>query len=157
MYRGLRHAEVSELQRFLITLKFLSAGNDTGFFGNLTYSAVITFQTRNGIPGTGFVGPLTLQKLNQLRGGGSTTALSGNFTRPLFVGVRDPQVLLLQQVLTKEGFLASVNNTGYYGPITLEAVKQFQCRYNIICNGGPLSTGWGLVGGKTRQQLNTLK
>lgn len=38
----------------------------TGNFGNLTKQAVIRFQQKHGIPGTGFVGPITRAKINQM-------------------------------------------------------------------------------------------
>lgn len=37
----------------------------TGFFGPLTYAAVVKYQRANGIPATGFVGPLTRAALNK--------------------------------------------------------------------------------------------
>lgn len=36
----------------------------TGYFGAITKAAVVAYQTANGIAGTGYVGPLTLAKLN---------------------------------------------------------------------------------------------
>ena len=38
----------------------------TGNFGNLTKLAVIKFQEKNTISATGFVGPLTRTKINQI-------------------------------------------------------------------------------------------
>ncbi|MFN7088787.1 MAG: peptidoglycan-binding domain-containing protein, partial [Candidatus Paceibacteria bacterium] len=43
--------------------------------------------------------------------------------------------------------------TGYFGTLTEQAVKNFQCRYNIVCGGSPLETGWGQVGPQTRERL----
>jgi len=40
----------------------------TGHFGKLTASAVSAFQSLYGLPSVGRVGPLTLQKLNELLG-----------------------------------------------------------------------------------------
>jgi len=36
----------------------------TGYFGAITKAAVVAYQTANGVPSTGYVGPLTLAKLN---------------------------------------------------------------------------------------------
>jgi peptidoglycan hydrolase-like protein with peptidoglycan-binding domain len=44
----------------------------TGYFGNLTKSAVSRFQELNGLAAVGRVGPLTLKKLNELLGWSSS-------------------------------------------------------------------------------------
>ena len=46
-----------------------SSGSETSYFGGLTKSAVIKFQTKHGIsPVAGYVGPVTRAKLNSLSG-----------------------------------------------------------------------------------------
>jgi hypothetical protein len=63
---GTRGPQVTELQQLLTKLGFYN-GPVTGYFGNLTRRAVIKFQQTYGIsPATGFVGPLTRGKLNQV-------------------------------------------------------------------------------------------
>ena len=72
LYRGISNrSAVSCLQQFL-----KSQGSDiypegfvTGFFGNLTKTAVINFQKKYNILQTGFVGILTREKINQLLNG----------------------------------------------------------------------------------------
>ena len=77
------------------------------------------------------------------------------FTQNLYPGQRSQQVKKLQELLATdkeiypEGF-----TTGYYGSLTTKAVQRFQCKYNIVCFGSPQTTGWGLVGPKTRKKLN---
>lgn len=46
--------------------------------------------------------------------------------------------------------------TGYFGILTQSAIQRFQCEHNIICEGSPQTTGYGLVGPKTRQKLNEI-
>jgi peptidoglycan hydrolase-like protein with peptidoglycan-binding domain len=73
---GARNEAVRALQRLLIAKGFLMKGNDSGFFGSLTRSAVQKFQCAqkiicSGSPSTtgyGFVGAKTRAKLNELRG-----------------------------------------------------------------------------------------
>ncbi len=54
-----------------------SAGNETAYFGTMTQAAVIKFQIKNGVSGTGVVGPLTRAVLNA---GSSVTTTSAAFT-----------------------------------------------------------------------------
>ncbi|MDD5068595.1 MAG: peptidoglycan-binding protein [Candidatus Pacebacteria bacterium] len=62
---GMSGADVSALQAFLAGLPGVyPQGLVTGYFGPLTKAAVTNFQIRNGIPGVGRVGPLTLAVLN---------------------------------------------------------------------------------------------
>jgi len=61
-------ADVAALQKFLQAKGFWPVGTGTkeasGYFGSLTKSALMAYQTSVGIPATGFAGPLTLAKLN---------------------------------------------------------------------------------------------
>lgn len=98
------------------------------------------------------MGPLTAAKIDQLRG--STPPTGATFTVPLYLGVRNSQVVNLQLFLIQRGILAAGNNTGYFGPLTEAAVRTFQCQQSIVCSGDRYSTGWGVVGAKTRGALN---
>ncbi len=44
--------------------------------------------------------------------------------------------------------------TGYFGPLTQQAVRRFQAKYRITSSGDENTTGYGLVGPKTRKKLN---
>lgn len=76
------------------------------------------------------------------------------FTKPLYMGLRGDDVLILQRVLYEEALLPMDAITGYYGPLTTKAVQQLQVRYDIVTEGTIETTGFGLVGGKTRSVLN---
>ncbi|NDE67982.1 peptidoglycan-binding protein [bacterium] len=69
---GSTGADVTALQTWLSTSGFLSmpAGVAKGYFGQLTKAAVVKYQASVGLPATGFVGPMTIAKLN----GASMTA-----------------------------------------------------------------------------------
>ena len=72
LYLGVSNqAEVRCLQSFLKAqgMSIYPEGLITGFFGTLTKNAVIKFQAKYQIPATGFVGPLTKAKINQLLNG----------------------------------------------------------------------------------------
>jgi hypothetical protein len=63
---GSTGADVTALQSWLVSNGFLTmpAGVSMGYFGQLTKSAVVKYQASVGLPATGFVGPLTIAKLN---------------------------------------------------------------------------------------------
>lgn len=54
---------IANIQRTLVGLGLLSPEHVTGTYGPLTTAAVRAFQANNGLPQTGFVGPLTRAKL----------------------------------------------------------------------------------------------
>lgn len=70
------------------------------------------------------------------------------FNRDLTLGMRHADVKVLQQVLIVEGLMKAGLDTGYFGPITQQAVRSFQARYGIQTVGR--------VGPQTRAKLNAL-
>lgn len=61
---GMRNADVTALQTYLMNAGFFTHPTATGYFGSVTKSAVVAFQLANNLPGTGFVGVLTRGVLN---------------------------------------------------------------------------------------------
>lgn len=55
-------------------------GYETSTFGPATKAAVIKFQLKNGVPGTGYVGPLTRAKLNSMTTPTTTTTTTPTTT-----------------------------------------------------------------------------
>jgi len=76
-----------------------------------------------------------------------------SLTRNLSRGMSGDDVKALQQFLIDQNFLGSGYDTGYFGPLTETAVKDFQCDKHVVCDGTPASTGWGVVGPKTRAAI----
>lgn len=70
------------------------------------------------------------------------------FTTDLSMGMQSNDVMELQKRLRAEGFFNFLTNTGYFGPITFEAVKQYQAAHPTI---GYVT---GFVGPLTRAELN---
>ncbi len=75
-------------------------------------------------------------------------------------GMTHPQVLTLQQLLNRAGFVITTsgggspgNETKFFGGLTRAAVQKFQCSAAIACSGTEGTTGYGLVGPKTRAAL----
>lgn len=91
---GARGAHVTNIQAFLATRpEFYPEGLVTGYYGNLTVSAVRRFQAFYGIvssgtaatTGYGRVGPSTMAKMNELIAGGVS---SGDVAAPYISNVR---------------------------------------------------------------------
>ncbi|HCB35257.1 MAG: hypothetical protein A2W52_03180 [Candidatus Taylorbacteria bacterium RIFCSPHIGHO2_02_49_25] len=153
---GSTGSDVAALQVFL-------GVESTGFFGPLTRAAVQSFQEKYGIaadgdPGYGDVGPMTRAKLGGMSGKaetapspsvpseplGSAGAQSpGSISRHLKFGSRGNDVAVLQALLRME-------QTGYFGPITRQAVQDFQMKHGIAEFG---DDGFGEVGPRTRSAL----
>lgn len=93
----------------------------------------------------------------------TTGGAAGNVTLTLKSGMTHAQVKLLQQLLNNNGFTVAVSGPGskgsetnYFGALTRAAVQKFQCSQGIVCSGSESSTGYGLVGPRTKTALNTL-
>ncbi|MEK7509147.1 MAG: peptidoglycan-binding protein, partial [Patescibacteria group bacterium] len=54
------------------------------------------------------------------------------------------QFLALDPSVYPEGLV-----TGYYGALTEAAIKRFQCKNKIVCDGTPETTGYGVTGPRT--------
>lgn len=84
------------------------------------------------------------------------TGGAGIFNFNLYSGLRNADVKTLQLFLIRKGYLGADYATGFFGALTGKAVQQFQCEQKIVCSGNSWTTGWGLVGKKTRAALNAL-
>lgn len=104
-----------------------------GFFGTLTLNAVEDFQKQHGLTVDGIVGPNTYAELNPT----TPTAILG-------IGNSGSDVRYLQENLNKAGYNLSVD--GIFGPLTLNAVKDFQKTSGLAVDG--------LAGPKTFAALN---
>lgn len=78
----------------------------------------------------------------------------------LRMGDIHPEVKSLQILLNGAGFVlaesgpgSSGNETNFFGALTRAAVQKMQCNQKIICLGDEKSTGYGLVGPRTRTAL----
>lgn len=79
------------------------------------------------------------------------------FISNLYLGESGSEVKTLQEFLSQTPEIYPERLiTGYFGYLTRKAVQRFQCKYNIVCSGDEISTGYGIVGPKTRTKLNEL-
>jgi hypothetical protein len=93
----------------------------------------------------------------------SAPASAGAIANNLDFGQVSPQVLLLQQMLNRAGFVLAASGPGsvgqettLFGNLTRAAVMKFQCDQGIVCSGNASTTGYGRVGPRTRAALNQL-
>lgn len=96
-------------------------------------------------------------QLAQLQGGGSSVSQCLSLSRSLYLGVSDSEtageVTKLQQFLTKTGHYTYGKPTGYYGPVTQQAVQAWQKANGVVFNGSPETTGYGVTGPSTRSEM----
>ena len=78
-----------------------------------------------------------------------------NLTRALGVASRGADVTALQVFLKAQGHMND-EATGYFGALTEAAVKKFQATNNLIASGDTNTTGYGVVGPKTRALITRL-
>ncbi len=134
--RGSTGELVSELQRRLSQLGYYD-GPVTGFFGELTETAVIRFQQDQGLAGDGIVGDSTADALRD-SGSASDDGL-------LQDGATGPRVTQLQEQLTTLGFYEGPI-TGFFGELTEAAVIRFQAARGLTADG--------IVGASTEAALS---
>ena len=76
--------------------------------------------------------------------------------RTLRVGMSGEDVAKLQELLIRADLLGEGKATGYFGPLTEAAVKKWQAAQGIVSSGDAASTGFGVVGPKTRAAILTV-
>jgi peptidoglycan hydrolase-like protein with peptidoglycan-binding domain len=75
-------------------------------------------------------------------------------SRVLKLGDSGADVTRLQQFLAQDSAVYPERSvTGYYGPLTEAAVKRFQCKNKLVCDGTPATTGYGVTGPRTAALL----
>ncbi|MDO8682598.1 MAG: peptidoglycan-binding protein, partial [Armatimonadota bacterium] len=81
-------------------------------------------------------------------------AISAIFKTVLKLGSQGKDVTRLQELLAKDAEVYPEGKvTGYFGALTEKAVQRFQKKYGIASSGSPSTTGYGILGPKTRAKL----
>jgi len=131
--------EVSALQSWLVSHNFLTmpAGVSMGYFGSLTKAAVTAYQASVGLPSTGYVGPLTVAKLNAGTTGsmttGTTWACPTGWTCTAPVGVTTtgtPSGATQQTGITTPGVQGIISVT--QGPVSTSVANAGQSNVPIL-------------------------
>lgn len=141
---------VLALQSKLKDLGFFS-GNATGYYGTKTQQAVIDYQVSHSLAADGKAGPETLSSImgedfeispeNRVFTSGDTDA---DYPEP---GDKGTIVSDIQEKLKELEYYNYPSITGYYGPVTEQAVKSFQSTNGIVADG--------IVGTETMTALNS--
>lgn len=179
---GDKGEEVSSLQKELKKMNLFRT-DISGFYGDTTKHAVFKFQQIQGLvmdensEFAGVFGPKTRKNLNKLVAASSynetrvaaatdtyqkTMVASIESDKPkrtlisvqLRYGMRGPEVEALQKFLKDKGYIDGNLITQYYGPVTQNAVTEFQKANKLISD--PSDTGAGYVGPATLELINTL-
>lgn len=144
-------SQVQQVQQRLQQLGYFHA-HTTGYYGTITHHAVLQFQQDHGLPADGIVGHDTLSALklsfhpqpsSQPKAQPKAQPSSHHPYHPIVdnrhliglgVGDHGPGVKDLQQRLKELGFFHA-HTTGYFGPITRQAVIEFQKQCSIAATG----------------------
>jgi len=119
--------EVKQVQSLLSDRGLIKSSHITGYYGPITYNAVKTFQIQNALQVDGIVGPATMGKLKQSSGEPETSSSVLKLSKNIYkLEDRGPDISVIQGRLKELGFYNHYRITQYYGPITEEAVKDFQ-------------------------------
>lgn len=138
LQRGDKGDAVKELQQLLKKRNCYNYDEITGYFGNATEEGVRKFQSQVGLTVDGVAGEDTLAKL---KSSSTKTLKSDSLAR----GMEGDKVKQVQQRLKDLGLYTEPKITGFYGPKTEDAVKDFQSSVGMTADG--------VVGAKTMQKL----
>ena len=97
--------------------------------------------------------PIVIQSSQNVSNQTPAYIINAIITLPLYLGLRHPEVQILQEFLIKQGLLNIQRPTSYFGILTKLAVGEFQKKYGIVSVSG---FGYGTVGPKTRQKITEL-
>jgi len=115
---------VLAVQKRLYELGYMTSTPD-GTYGEDTNIAVKIFQSKNDQVVDGYLGPSTRLAIM------SNDAKANGLT----LGDSNEQVIKVQSLLAKWGYMTTAAISGYYGESTVDAVKAFQSRNSISADG----------------------
>lgn len=121
--QGDENDRVRELQERLMDLNYMDLDEATSYFGTATKYAIQLFQRQHELAQDGVAGPKTLDLL--------FSRDAKKYT--LLKGTSGNDVDSLQRQLVDLGYLEKA--TGYYGTMTVNAVKDFQERNDLTVDG----------------------
>lgn len=84
---------------------------------------------------------------------GSCPSLTHTLRRGAADATTNGEVSMLQRFLTGSGHYTFGEITGYYGSVTETAVQKWQSQNGVVSDGSPDTTGFGVVGPRTRAAI----
>ncbi|MBQ8568403.1 MAG: peptidoglycan-binding protein [Oscillospiraceae bacterium] len=152
---------VRHLQYYLAVIgqyyKYVDPVDITGNFGEMTENSVKSFQRVYGLPETGVVDRDTWQDIYRAYAGivENAPVSTGGESLPLYPnvvlreGMTSEYVKVMQEYLTyihrSYPEIPEVSATGYYGPITKNAVTLFQQRFGLEPTGTVNANTWNEI------------
>lgn len=133
--KGMENRQVLLLQTHLAQLGFFDV-EPTGYYGEITETAVKDFQRAYGLDADGIAGPDTLSRIDEIIN-----------NKILKKGMEGDEVAVLQSNLKELGYF-DTEVTGYFGEITEQAVKRLQEDHGLYRDG--------IAGRKTFTLINSL-
>ncbi|SHJ69766.1 peptidoglycan-binding domain-containing protein [Paramaledivibacter caminithermalis] len=150
--KGMTHSDIKIIQEALRDIGTYEGDTITTYFGSVTEKAVEDFQKMYGLTVDGVVGGSTIKKMENLglvTHNIGVTGIIGNLTLPKYEkGMSHPEVKIIQKVLKQCGTFNEDAFTTYFGPVTEDAVKDFQSKYGLDVDG--------VVGTGTLQKMKSL-
>lgn len=78
------------------------------------------------------------------------------FTRAIGYGSTGEDVKSLQLILNELGYYPEAVFSGYFGEMSVTALKRFQSAKGIVSSGDASTTGYGMLGPSTRKAINAI-
>lgn len=135
--------DVKSLQTHLNGLGY-NCGIADGSFGPKTKLATVLFQKANSLTPDGVVGPMTIEKINNIQIPTITPTTVSDIDRTLKQGMTGNDVKSLQTYLNANGYDCGTPD-GDFGPKTKQSVINFQKANSL--------TPDGIVGSMTREKM----
>jgi len=132
----------------------------TYYYSIFAYNEIPNYSLRTvakAIPNSGIISiPLKHEAKKPSTSPTSKIPIDYKFTKSLYLGQKNNEVNYLQTFLKEQGTEIYPQGliTGYFGSLTKAAVINFQMKYGIVSS--PSSPGAGLVGLKTRAEINEI-
>ena len=150
---GSTGADVTALQSWLVSNGFLTmpAGVSMGYFGKVTKAAVVAYQASVGLPSTGFVGPLTIAKLN---GAPAVTTTTSTFSCPVGWSCTAPATTNTTTTVNQN--LTGITTPGVAGSLTI-AKGSFTGNGTVVNDGQAVDiSSYDLQAGASDEQVSAL-